>query len=165
MQNNLFGTEPTNKVSKNYRRTKLKIELKLGKVCLPSKTHKNGFVCRGIPYSPNFLNRKHWAIRARWKKAWDQEVWGRWMEEKKKWLEYVFPLSFKIKLDIYVHYIQAQDEDNMYAAMKGIIDGLVNCGIIKDDTMDDITSKIHYIPVKKRVAEHIELVITKHVRK
>ena len=110
------------------------------------------------------MNTKHWAVRARWKKAWDKEVWGRWQEEKQKWMEYVFPLDFKVKLDVYVFCIQAQDEDNMFGALKGVIDGLVNAKIIKDDTYNDITSKIHYVPVKKRTAEHIELSITKYVR-
>lgn len=162
MQTNLFGENEKAPIAKKPKIKKLNIELKLGRVCLKSKTSKTGFVCRGVPYSPNFLNRKHWAIRSRWKKAWDEEVWGRWQEEKRNWTQYEFPLKFRVRLDVYIFCITAQDEDNTYASLKGVIDGLVNCGIIKDDTIDDIRTKLHHVKAVNRKAEHIELIITKY---
>ena len=162
MSTDLFGVVDLDAIKKKKRKTPLKIHLPLGKVCVGSK---DKFTCRSVPYSPNFLNRKHWAVQARWKKAWEEEIYGRWLEEKPKWKEYEFPLDFKVAISISVFCIKAQDEDNSYASFKGVIDGLIKCGIIKNDTIDHVTTSLQFIPVKTRKAEHIELIIKKHVRK
>jgi len=161
MQNDLFGVVDLDSVKKQKRKS-LAIHLILHKVCIGSE---GNYQCRAIPYSPNFLNRKHWAVRDRWKKAWQQEVWACWQEEKKKWPEYQFPLDFKVRLTVSIFCIKPQDQDNALAAMKGVIDGLVYAKIVKNDTYEEITSEIQYVPVKTREAEHIELHITKYVRK
>ncbi len=111
------------------------------------------------------MNRKHWAVKAAWKKAWEEEIWGRWQEEKKNWKEYKFPMLDKAKIVISVFCIRKQDEDNAMASMKGVIDGLVKSGIIKNDDYNCLTSSVQFVPVKTRIAEHIEIHIKKYIRK
>lgn len=163
MQEDLFGVVNLDlvKEQKKKRRTSLNIHLKLNKVCIGSVKK---YQCRSIPYSPNYLNRKHWAVKAAWKKAWEEEIWALWLTEKSKWKEYKFPLNFKVNLNILVFCISPQDQDNAIASMKGVIDGLIKCGIIKNDTYNDIVTEVQFIKVKHRVNEHLELHITKHNR-
>jgi len=161
MQQDLFGVVDLDSIPKKKRNKPLNIHLKLGKVCIGKKT----FICRAIPYSPNYLNKKHWAVRARWKDAWEQEIWGRWMESRGEWKDYSFPLPFKIILTAHFFCIREQDYDNAIASLKGIIDGIVKAGIIKDDTYNHIVPKVKFVPVKTKAAEHVEILINKYVRK
>lgn len=161
----LFGNLDLDEIeakNKKKRRLPLVIQLKLGKVCVGKYPN---YVCRSVPYSPNFLNRKHWAVRSRWKKAWEEEIWGRWQEEKKKWTDYEFPMTEKALVTISIFCLKRQDEDNTYASMKGVIDGLVQAGILKDDSYDYVSTKFVHVPVTKKEAEHIEITITKYKRK
>jgi hypothetical protein len=129
------------------------IHLKLGKVCI-------GKLLRGIPYSPNYLNTKHWAVRAKWRTVWKEEVWGVWQENKK---QYKIELPFQHAiLEFVVYYARLpQDSDNLTASMKPIIDGLKDCGIIIDDNPKHLFIKPPtYIKCEKVIDEHIELIIT-----
>lgn len=160
MQEDLFGVVDIDSVKKK-KKDKLNIHLILHKVCIGSG---KGYVCRSTPFSPNVLNRKHWAVRAAWKKAWEEEVWAVWQEEKKKWREYTFPLDFKAQIVISIFCIIKQDEDNAMASMKGIIDGIVAIKIVGDDAYKDVKIDIQFVPVKKKTLEHVEVHIRKYAK-
>ena len=132
--------------------------LKLGIVCVG----KRNPVCRRIPYSPNFLNMKHWAVRSSWKKAWEEEVWVTWLQIKQAWQKVnkkKLPFQ-KATLQIIVYCIRPQDEDNMIAACKPLIDGIRYCGIIYDDKPENLTVKSpQFVKVHKKDEEHVELFI------
>jgi hypothetical protein len=162
MQDPLFAVIDTEKDPKKPRKKSYHIRLKLGKVCIGSN---RSYQCRAIPYSPNFINRKHWAVKAAWKKAWEEEIWGRWQEEKGNHKETKFPLEDKAVLVIYIFCVKKQDIDNAYASLKGVIDGLVKCGILANDDYNHLTMTIEFVPVKTLDAEHLELSIKKYLRK
>lgn len=109
----------------------------------------------------------HWGNRHRWKKAWQEEVWGAYQEWKAKNFNLPHMKNFlkklplgKAKMEIYVFTSKAQDYDNCYASMKGVIDGCVQAGIIKDDRMDCVSPKLKVINANRK-GEHVELLIWK----
>lgn len=128
------------------------VHIKLGQVCIGKKTPQ----CRTIPHSPNYLNTKHWAIRAAWKDAWKEEVWARWQEQKK---QFDVKLPFEnANLTVWVFYSGvSQDMDNAFASLKPVVDSLRDCGIIINDDIKHLSLKqIKFVPCLK-VNQHIEL--------
>jgi len=134
---------------------KIKIHLKLGKVCIGKKI----FQCRSVPHSPNYLKGKHWAVGVAWRDAWKEEIWSRWLEVKKKYDTKKLPFK-KARITPYIFSIKPQDHDNFLASLKPLIDGLKDCEIIIDDNYEHLKYEQEiYIPVNTREAEHIELII------
>lgn len=145
-------------------KTKFQIHLKLDMACIGNYQHST---CRRIPHSPNSLNSMHWAIKAKWKKAWESEIFYQWEQIKKdtvkKYPKIEFPLKFKAKLKVYIFCIKPQDPDNAVAGCKGVIDGIVKAGILKDDDYNNLAMpEVLFVPVATRKAEHVELNITKN---
>jgi len=131
---------------------KSRVNLKLGQVCIGVREPK----CRRIPHSPN--KKMHWAEQAKWKSAWEEEVAYAWLAVKNNYSQQWKSMPYKRSLlQIFVFSIKPQDEDNSYASMKGIIDGLKKIGLIVDDDPAHLHIKLINVPVKTRDAEHIEL--------
>lgn len=132
------------------------IALKLGQVCIGSAEPK----CRRIPHSPNRLNSLHWGEKKRWKDAWEEEVGWAWIRDKMKYEHLLKDLPFKkAQLEIFIFSIQAQDTDNAYASMKGIIDGLRKVKLITDDDPSHLRVKITQAKVAHKEGERVELTI------
>lgn len=98
---------------------------------------KKGWVSRRVPIS---LNKKtHWAVKYKWTKAWQREVYGIVLENKKQFGK--LPLEGRPTIEIILAQIQPMDRDNAYGACKPIIDGLkvprrlgdIGAGVIVDD--------------------------------
>jgi Holliday junction resolvase RusA-like endonuclease len=143
-------------MKKREKKVPQRVHIKLGRVCIGVRTPK----CRSLPHSPNYLNGKHWAIRAAWKDAWKEEVWAQWNTVKQNYKGVELPFK-KAKLEIFVFYSGiSQDMDNLYASLKPIIDALTDNGIIPDDSKEFLLiGPIQYIKCAKN-AEHLELDIT-----
>lgn len=130
------------------------ITLKLGQVCVG----KNSVQCRRIPF--NTANRQmHWAIKAKWAKAWKEEVGWAFMQQRNKLCK--LPLKFAhITINLYT--TRLMDYDGAYTAIKPILDGLkVNggVGVIIDDSPKYIDLLVKQIKVAHREDEHVELII------
>lgn len=93
----------------------------------------------GIPPSPNELRRMHWAERGKEMKSWREGSY-------KTALDLVNRLHWKtldrawVEIVITCREHNRRDPDNAIAAMKPLIDGLVDAGAIKDDSFDVIAS-------------------------
>ena len=95
---------------------------------------------RRLPHSPNVVRNMHWAPRSRWTKGWkDASYWAAESALRShKMYKGMRPVD-NITISFEIHAIQSQDPDNMLASMKPIIDGIVQTGIIKDDTKEYIS--------------------------
>ena len=103
------------------------IKIELHQVCINRRG--GGFSCRGVPHSPNRTFKMHWGERARWKKAWEEEVWFGALSLKSPTK---LPAKPKVQVTLYMH--ELQDRDNAMASLKPILDGLVKVGLLKDDS-------------------------------
>lgn len=90
----------------------------------------------GIPPSPNQTRREHWAKRAAAAKLWKHDAFYAAIEAREVWRGRVrFPLaSADVRLVIVSPTTVRRDPDNAVAAMKPLIDGLVQAGILADDS-------------------------------
>lgn len=115
---------------------------------------------RSIPCNDNQLRRMHWAERGKWAKAWKEEVGWAVQKYRSKTKEWVFFFHKKLTIQVIFYCIKTMDSDNAMAAIKPLIDGLVDMEVIKDDS--DAFVKIlpvMQIKVSKREEEHVEIVI------
>lgn len=132
------------------------IYLRIGQACISGKD------CRRLPLSPNKLNSMHWAQKAKWKKAWEDEVLYTWMSVRSNYLKLCEEMPFKkALLTVSFFRVRKTDEDNDYASLKPILDGLVKAKIIADDRCDHLKTNLINVPIAHFDAEHIELVIKK----
>jgi hypothetical protein len=117
------------------------IHLELGQVCLGGRRP----VCRRIPLNMNA--RLHWSTRAKWNKAWYQEVWGRYVNAK-------YPLPAprleRPQVTITFHRIVAGDYDGLWQSAKPIIDAIVQLGLVEDDSPKHLPPPI----VRHQLAAH-----------
>lgn len=133
-----------------------RINLRLGQVCIGVRNPE----CRRLPHSPNSLNRMHWGTKKAWKEAWEEEVGWAWQSVRQKYTAISHKLPYnKTILEIYVFTSRPMDKDNMYGSMKGVIDGVVKSGLVKDDSFDCLKTKTIVVPVNKREGEHIEMAL------
>lgn len=119
--------------------------LELGTVCI-TRTK-----CRRIPYSPN--KRMHWAERARWTKAWQEEVFYR--------LRGTYPQvspAERVILTLTFYTTRPQDFDNTIASSKAIIDGLKGYAI-KDDNAAHCEMNFKIEKVEHKTQEHVKIQI------
>lgn len=100
----------------------------------------NGFVCRSVPHSPN--RKMFWAEEAKWKKAWEEEVKIALLTSPYRNMNLIGKPTVQVSL--YTRTLM--DADNAQASLKPIYDGLVKCGILKDDSPEhvNILSPISY---------------------
>jgi len=90
----------------------------------------------------------HWAVKGRWKKAWQERVC--WEIKANK-----IPKLKKPTITLTIHSIVPMDIDNAYSSCKGLIDGIVDSGIIEDDSNEYCTIKLEQVKVKHRVDEKV----------
>jgi Holliday junction resolvase RusA-like endonuclease len=90
----------------------------------------------GIPPSPNALRRMHWATRAAIAREWRHSAWAAALEARNHYCPSVgFPwLRANVKIVIVTKTATRRDPDNAVASVKPLIDGLVDAGIIADDS-------------------------------
>ena len=94
-----------------------------------------------IPAVPelNSAGYRHWRVRQKERNAWYEWVrWGvlgAWAGEYGEWSEYPAPKSGRARLRLTRCTAgRGPDYDNLVQSFKHIIDGLVKCGLLLDDT-------------------------------
>lgn len=74
-------------------------------------------------------DRQHWAVKAKHVKPWREAALVLARQQR-------IPACSRIKVEL--HYVPAQerrrDPDNLIACLKPLVDGLVDAGIVPDDT-------------------------------
>jgi hypothetical protein len=85
-----------------------------------------------VPSSPNYLRGKHWRVRHRETQIWKEEVYFavRGMRPEKP-----YP---KAKVTIDRRSLRKLDEDNLYGAIKPVLDALRYSHILLDDSTEHI---------------------------
>ncbi len=121
--------------------------LVLGKVGISRTTF------RYIPLSPN--QKMHWGLKARWTKAWQEEVYYRFMELSYRTREYYKNILRKTnEINIYLYTQSPQDEDNSYASIKPILDGLKGL-VIFNDSREYVILKVLTQKVEKKTEQKV----------
>lgn len=119
--------------------------IETGLVCI------SGTKCRRLPYGPN--KRMHWAERARWTKAWQEEVYY--------WLAEQYPqraILERATITLTFYTTRPQDFDNTVASAKPLIDGLKGWAIRDDDaTHCEMRFKIKKVEHKNQEKVKIEI--------
>lgn len=110
---------------------------------------------RYIPYSINSQNNMHWATKHKWKKAWEDEVYFSMMEHRSYFKKIPIPY---LKLKIIYYNVQVMDEDNLRGSVKPILDGIVNAGVIYDDSPKYLSHTVEQVKVHKRKEQGVELI-------
>lgn len=91
------------------------------------------FDVRPPPPSPNVRDRLHWAKRNKLNKDIAWRVWvGVHLNKSKASV----PKYGRIIVHATRHAIQMMDRDNFTGSLKPVIDGLVDCSIVPNDTME-----------------------------
>ena len=123
--------------------------IRLSKVCVK----KGGaFVCRALPHSPN--SRMHWAEKARWTKAWKEQVGWRCIETNAHANRSHTEIPARVTVVLYT--CRPQDYDNSVASVKAIVDGLKGV-VIADDSPEHIQLSVQTIKVNKKYDERVEI--------
>ena len=86
------------------------------------------FTIPTLPISRNQLDNKHWAVRGKIKKGWEQEVYYAVKKAKIK------PIIGRVDVSIVYHFAdnRRHDPHDNYSH-KGTFDALVKMGILEDD--------------------------------
>lgn len=84
---------------------------------------------QGLPKTPNELLRRHWTEVMEQKKRWHYDVWGTVMAHGKP----PQPLKFA-HVKMTRHSEQEPDSDGLSGSFKYVRDGLVQCGVLIDDS-------------------------------
>lgn len=86
------------------------------------------FEIAGLPKVPNELLGAHWRVRAGHAKRWERAVW------REVWpLKPAAPLT-KARLTLTRCSARTPDFDNLALSFKPVVDALVKCGVLIDDT-------------------------------
>lgn len=109
-----------------------------------------------LPYTrpPLSLNgREHWRTRARHAKTIRAHV--------REWATYTIPNLERVAVEL--HYVprdaRRRDADNLVPNLKHAIDGLVDAGIVADDTPEFVTWTVH-IDSPDRTDPHLFIKVT-----
>jgi len=127
------------------------ISVKLEKVCIETK---KGYECRFVPHSIN--TKMHWGKKHRWTEAWKTEVeWGIY-KNRRKFKE--LPLHHA-RFEVVYHVVKFMDEDNLYASVKPIIDGLKKerGGVLIDDDHQHASYRVVQRKASRGDDQHVEL--------
>lgn len=99
--------------------------LKLSGACIGSDKIK----CRVYP--PNLNQPMHWAVRRKWKEAFEQMIWGLFVASRKEYGK----LPWKgAKIEFNFNLCRELDYDNAWTSIKPLLDGIKKCEIIEDDS-------------------------------
>lgn len=124
------------------------IILKIGRACIEKR--RGQFECRSVPM--NMSNqRMHWVIRHKWMRAWKNEVLGTLKITPVKDRPDL-PLE-QPNITIEIQHLQFFDQDGAYNAVKPLLDGLKECGVIIDDGPQYINLKVEQKKVAHRAEE------------
>jgi len=93
-------------------------------------------IIEDVPVSQNIYQHWHWAKKGKYKKKWENKVIPYGYIWKSNYKGY----AKKIRILICFPDKRRRDKDN-YCYQKGIMDGLVKAGIIKDDSVKDVKMK------------------------
>lgn len=119
---------------------------------------------RRLPHGPN--QRMHWALKARWTKAWQESVFDAWMYRKSLIDKPLKPFG-KAEVTVFLYCVKLKDKDNAYGSVKPIIDALrdyteaeklkdcVRLGLIKSDDPEHLELKIEQIKVNHKRDEKV----------
>jgi hypothetical protein len=109
-----------------------------------------GSKIRAIPHSGNA--RLHHHERARWNRAWREQTGLTALAHRNggEW-----PLAFAA-VTVTLHSIQELDEDNAYAAVKPVVDGLKGI-LIVDDSREHIRLAVKQKKVSHRAEQRVEI--------
>src|SRR6185437_3610824 len=93
-----------------------------------TKPYTLAFELLGLPKVPNELLGAHWRVRAGHAKRWERAVWAKCWHLK--------PNTPLIKASLVLTRCSARspDFDNLALSFKPVVDALVKCGVIVDDT-------------------------------
>ncbi len=111
------------------------------------------FELEGLPPGPNVRVNYHWRKRAKVDKQWKYDTTYAAMEAMNahQWAgNFLWPVVNPV-VSI-VHYLpdkRRRDADNLRAATKNVMDGLVEAGLIRDDSLDEIGEVIHTYEYRK----------------
>ena len=111
---------------------------------------------RAVPHSPN--RKMHWAVKAAWKKLWEEEVWtaAQISDTAELWGDLTKPT-----VQVLLGTREAMDEDNAQASLKPIYDGMVKAGLL----INDDPEHVKILPpltsvVSKPSEEYCKIVVT-----
>lgn len=112
----------------------------------------------GLPPGPNVRVRYHWAKWGRIVQQWKGDAMRLAIDAKNR-SPLAFPLrSAQVTVTHYLPDLRRRDDDNMKAACKPVIDGIVAAKVIADDSLGEIGQVIHTYEYRKgRPGLHIEV--------
>ena len=110
-----------------------------------------------IPVLPNLNRRTHWSVQAR-EKAQLREM-ACWLARSAK-----VPAMEHITVGlIHIPRIERRrDPDNIVPVLKALVDGLVDAGVVSDDTAAFVTRTFPDIRPAQKIVPHARLVLTVH---
>jgi crossover junction endodeoxyribonuclease RusA len=117
------------------------------------------FFLAGHPPGPNQTVRWHWGRRAKERRVWrDASAWGaRAAYGRSSMAGHHRPVEVAVTFHFRV--TRTRDRDNLVASLKPVLDGLVDAGILKDDSPTWLRSLV----VREQVAPTERLGITVEV--
>ncbi len=112
-------------------------------------------VSRRIPH--NQLNqRMHFIERNRWNQAWKTEVG--WLLKAQKARMPAWPLKRPL-VTIILQTCHPFDQDGSNSAIKPILDGMVECGCLEDDSLEKVDLKVQQEKVTKKINQGVKIII------
>lgn len=91
----------------------------------------------GLPRTPNFLLGRHWRTRSshasKWKAYVNREVYLRWKG---------LPAE-RVKLTLTRFSSSQPDDDNLRGSFKPVVDGLVQSGVMRDDSPKHLVESVY----------------------
>lgn len=100
---------------------------------------------RRLPPSKNA--RMHWSTLARWSAA--------FREAAKEQAAAVAPALGRARIELVNYTCQPMDRDNLYSAAKPIVDGIVDAGVVQDDSDEYVDLRCRNERVRKRAEERV----------
>jgi len=90
----------------------------------------------GLPKTPNVLFAKHWRTRHGERDKWHELVALHVLSDShRRAVPSISPYPFKkAELKLYRHSSRMLDYDGLVGSFKYVVDGLVACGILEDDS-------------------------------
>lgn len=110
-------------------------------------------------YVPHSLNHPiHWSVRYKWTKVWKYLVSVCVMEHR----QFIMATEGeKSNVTVIFYVCRRMDRDNAYTAAKPIVDGLKECGVMKDDSEDFLNLTVKTVKVSKIKDQKTQIVIEK----
>ena len=130
---------------------KKEIHLYIQQVCIGKRKP----ICRRVPFNTSNVIM-HWAKKAEWKKAWQDEVGWAFLTKRNEFGQ--LPLK-KPSICILIKSTHLKDKDGLYTSTKPLWDGLKNVNVILDDNPKNVKMEVKQTKVKHRNEEGVEIII------